>query len=425
MVGSGWFPTKETSVNKKPKPTKHSICVLYQLCKAIPTGMVRKLSDEYGVEGKCRTFSAWSHVMSLLYCHLTHAIGLNDVCDGLRHHEAKLGGIRGATPPSRNGLSHANKHRNSDMMEALFWQVLGSLQERHKSFGPSGRYRKLPRKFKRAIHAIDSSTIALVANCMDWAKHRRRKAAAKMHLRLNLQTFLPGFAVIEEAAHHDSRRMGALCAALQAGEIAVFDKAYVHFDHLFEMTLRGVFWVTRAKDNMAYRVCRKRQRGRKGNILRDDEITLKVSASRDQYPTRLRRLEAEVEVDGKTVVMVFITNNLEWAAGSVCDLYASRWAIEVFFKQIKQTLKVCDFLGHSKQAIRWQLWAAMLLYVLVRFQHWASAWPHSFTRLFALIRGILWDRFDLAETLQFYGTAGGKWRMRSQPEAAYLPGFSP
>ena len=113
------------------------------------------------------------------------------------------------------------------------------------------------------------------------------------------------------------------------------------------------------------------------------------------------------------------------AASSVCDLYASRWAIEVFFKQIKQTLKVCDFLGHSKQAIRWQLWAALLLYVLVRFQHWASAWPHSFTRLFALIRGILWDRFDLAETLRFHGTAGGKWRMRSQPETAYLPGFSP
>ena len=96
--------------------------------------------------------------------------------------------------------------RDSDMMEALFWKVLGHLQELSPGFGPSGRYRGLPRRFKRAIHAIDSTTIALVANCMDWAKHRRRKAAAKMHLRLNLQSFLPGFAVIEEASHHDDTR---------------------------------------------------------------------------------------------------------------------------------------------------------------------------------------------------------------------------
>ena len=103
-------------------------------------------------------------------------------------------------------LIHANRERNSDMMEALFWKVLGHLQELSPSDGPAKRYHGLPRRFKRAIHAIDSTTIALVANCMDWAKHRRRKAPAKMHLRLNLQSFLPGFAVIEEASHHDDTR---------------------------------------------------------------------------------------------------------------------------------------------------------------------------------------------------------------------------
>ena len=120
--------------------------------------------------------------------------------------------------------------------------------------------------------------------------------------------------------------------------------------------------------------------------------------------------------------MVFITNNLSWAASSVCDLYQSRWAIEVFFKQIKQTLQICDMvrftlcpvlsqarnLGHSKQAIRWQLWSALLLYVLLRFHAWNSAWPHSFTRLFTMIRSVVWDRFDLSDLLRFYGTAGGQ-----------------
>ncbi len=128
-------------------------------------------------------------------------------------------------------------------------------------------------------------------------------------------------------------------------------------------------------------------------------------------------------MDGKLTEMVFITNNMDWAASSICGLYQSRWAIEVFFKQIKQTLQVCDFLGHSKQAIRWQLWSALLMYLLLRFHAWCSDWPHSFARLFTMIRALVWDRFNLADTLAFYGTAGAQWRMRVQAQAAFLPGL--
>ena len=155
------------------------------------------------------------------------------------------------------------------------------------------------------------------------------------------------------------------------------------------------------------------------------EVTLKVPASRRQYLGRLRRIEAEVEVNGEWVVMVFLTNNMLWAPSSVCDLYRCRWGIEVFFKQIKQTFKVCDFLGHSKHAIRWQLWAALLLLVLLRYIAFISQWPHSFTRLFTLVRGVLRDRFGLFDLADFYGTARIRYRMCSQPQQAYLPGFSP
>ena len=268
-------------------------------------------------------------------------------------------------------------------------------------------------------------TIALVANCMDWAKHRRRKAAAKTHLRLNLQTFLPAFAIIEEASHHDNARAMPLCVGLQAGEIAVFDKAYVHFANLFNLSERGIFWVTRAKDNLRCRVCRKRLKRPSGNIIRDDEITLITHKSRTEYPQRLRRVTAWVEVNGEWVTMVFLTNNFEWAASSICDLYRCRWGIEAFFKQIKQTFKVCDFLGHSKHAIRWQLWAAMLLYLLLRFIVFQSQWPHSFTRLFTIVLGVVWDRFGLFELADFYGTARHRYRMCSAPQSAYLPGFAP
>ncbi len=394
-----------------------------RICNLIPGHLVAKLARKHGIEAQARTFTAWSHVVALLYAQLTHAFGLNDVCDGLRHHAGLLGCVRGATAPARNTLSHASKTRDSSMMEDLFWATLKHLQSLRPDFGL--RYSGLPRRFKKAVYAIDSTTIALLANSMDWAKHRRRKAAAKCHLRLDLQSFLPACAIVEEAGHHDDTRARQLCAGLQDGEIALFDKAYVNFDHLYELACRGVSWVTRAKDNMSFRVVRKLRSKPEGKVLRDDLIVLKTPKSRKQYPARLRRVVMLVEINGKEVEMAFITNNAQWAASSVGALYQARWGIEVFFKQIKQTLKVCDFLGHSKEAIRWQLWSALLLYVLLRYQSQERAWPHSFARLFTMIRGVIWDRIHLPDLLDFYGTARGRWRMRAAPEAAFLPGFAP
>jgi len=180
------------------------LSTLKQICEHIPGHLVAKLARKHGAEEKSRTFKPWSHVVALLYAQLAHATGLNNVCDGLRIHKGKLGAIRGATPPARNTLSHANKVRSSEMAEDLFWSTLDHLKTICPSFG--GRtYKGLPRRFKRVIHAVDSSTIQLVANCMDWAKHRRQKAAAKLHMRLDLQSFLPKFAIVDTAKHNDAR----------------------------------------------------------------------------------------------------------------------------------------------------------------------------------------------------------------------------
>ena len=160
------------------KPTRSSFTLLRQLCNLIPNHQVPQLAREHGVAEKSRTFRPWSHVVSLIYAQLTHALGLNDVCDALRLHAGPLSAIRGATPPSKNALSHANRERNPAMAEALFWTMLDRLQELHPGLGA----RRRPRfafRFKRLIYVVDSTTIQLVARCMDWAKHRRRKAAAK------------------------------------------------------------------------------------------------------------------------------------------------------------------------------------------------------------------------------------------------------
>jgi hypothetical protein len=384
--------------------------------------LVPQLARETGVDLQARTFTPWSHVVSLIFAQISHAIGLNDVCDALSLYSGPLSALRGATAPSRNNLSYANKHRDASLAEKLFWKMLEHLQNLSPAFARGKVGRGVTRRFRKVIHVVDSTTIQLVASCMDWAKHRRRKAAAKCHLRLDLQSFLPRFAIIDTAKHHDSKRAREVCAGVKAGEIIIFDKAYLDFDHLFELAMSGIYWVTRAKDNLQYRVRCRLTKGQ-GNILRDEIIVLKTAQSRDRYPAELRRVVALVEVDGKPMEMVFLTNNLEWSAGSVADLYRCRWSIEVFFKQIKQTLQLSDFLGHSANAVRWQIWTALLVYVLLRYLAFLSSWSHSFTRLFTVIRSVLWRKLDLRAILERYGTAGGRFRILGTPQAAYFPGF--
>jgi DDE family transposase/uncharacterized protein DUF4372 len=405
------------------KPTRSRFTLLRQLCNLIPNHLVPGLARQHDAEAKSRTFKPWSHVVSLIYAQLTHALGLNDVCDALRLNRGPLSAIRGATPPSKNALSHANRERDAGMAEALFWKMFEELQRIAPQFG-SARRPRFAFRFKRMIHVVDSTTIQLVARCMDWAKHRRRKAAAKCHVRLNLQSLLPHFAIVDTAREHDNLRARELCAGVRAGEIVIFDKAYVDFDHLADLAMREVFWVTRAKDNLEYRVVRKFQRGRVDNILADELIELTGASSHKAYPNWMRRVVALVEIDGELREMVFLTNNVDWSAQTIADLYRCRWSIEVFFKELKQTLQLADFLGHNANAVRWQVWTALLVYLLLRFCAFLSQWSHSFTRLFALVRSALWQKLELTSLLEVYGTAGGGGRFLGTPQQAYLPGLN-
>ena len=357
----------------------------------------------------------------MIFAQLSHALSLNDICDTLKNHTGVLSTMRKVTAPSRNGLSHANRERNADMAEELFWKMLEHLQQLAPTFGGKQKYSGMPRRFKRIINVVDSTTISLVSNCMDWAKHRRKKAAAKCHMRLDLQSFLPRFAVIKEGKSSDATEGKVICKGIQSGEIVVFDKAYVDFDHLYELDQRNVFWVTRAKDNMVYRVSVSRPV--KGKVISDQDIELTNPSSKKEYPTTFRLIKAEVDVNGEKEIMSFISNNKKWASSSICDLYKARWSIEVFFKQLKQTLQLADFLGHNKNAVRWQIWTALLTYLILRFIAHISKWKGSFARLFTALRGVLWENLRLISVLDCCGTASKRTRMVAVPSQAYLPGF--
>lgn len=193
------------------------------------------------------------------------------------------------------------------------------------------------------------------------------------------------------------------------------------FVHLFLLHGRDVFWVTRAKDNMSYYIIKKRKCS--GTIQQDLTISLNIKKTSDEYPETLRMIVAIVTVDGKDVEMTFLTNNMEWSPTSICDLFKARWCVEVFFKQLKQTLQLADFLGHNENAVRWQIWTALLTYVLLRLIEYLSNWKVSFARLFTTIRGVLWSRYDLFRILEFCGTALGRQRTCAQSDQLFIPGL--
>lgn len=397
-------------------PQKHNMAVLGQIVKLIPRKIIESLRKKHKIQ--TRSFTATSHVVAMIYSQLTHALSLNDVCDGMKNHHGILSQIRDCVPPSRNGLAHANKNRPAAMAEELFWIVYNELKTHDPEFFQSSRnYPGLPRRFKRAIHIVDSSTIPLIAKCMDWAKHRSQKAAAKLHMDLLLGAFLPGFAVVNRAKDSDPKMAWEVCANIKAGEIVVFDKAYCDFKHLATLNERGVFWVTRAKDNIKYEIMgqqpvkksslqaevssnKAKVMGQQPVIIADYSIALTCPGTVKHYSGKLRMVIADIWVDNKLKRMAFLSNNMTWAASSICELYKSRWAIEVFFKEIKQTLQLADFMGTSENAVKWQIWTALLTYLLLRFIAWKHQWKHSFHRLFTLIRAILWNFLNLETVLK-------------------------
>ena len=387
-------------------------------------------------------------------------MSLNDICDSLSNHAGTLAQIRNCTPPSRNGLSHANKTRNADMAEELFWKVYELLSTKYPEFLSSSRnYPGLPYRFRRTVRAVDSTTIQLTAFSMGWAKHRRQKAAAKMHTALNMRSFLPNFVIVKSAHDSDPKSAWELCADMKSGEVVVFDKAYVDFKHLKTLSDRDVSWVSRSKENMLYEVmgqqaaaggqkpavaasapdepkapadmtgkdvgqqvsAKRKYTRKKCRILSNERIRLTGVNTKEHYPEELRLVTAEVEIKGKMVEMTFITNNLEWSAFTICQLYQCRWGVEVFFKEIKQTLQLADFLGYNENAVRWQIWTALLTYLLLRFVAWYNRWKHPFSRLFALVRAVLWNFFRLDSVIECCDTVRERRKrvIRGSPETAY------
>ena len=331
-----------------------------------------------------RGFTCRQQLVAMLFCHLGHAQSLREICGGLAATEGKLRHLGIEEAPKATTLSYANAHRPWQLYQTVFQTTLARCQAEALTRG------KRKFRFRHKLLTLDASMVELCAASFDWAKYKQTKGALKLHLVLDHDGHLPCYAVMTEGKTADiteARKMH-----FDPGTLLVFDRGYSDYNWWLDLTCGGVNFVTRLKDGAAYGVIESRPVPAGSDILRDEVIVL-ISQQEIGPEARLRRIEVWVEEKKET--MVFVTNNLKLAARTIARIYKERWQIEMFFKALKQGLKVKTFVGTTENAVQIQIWTALIAMLILKYLQLKSTWGGSLSNLIALLRQQLFVHRDL------------------------------
>lgn len=337
---------------------------------------------EHRAERHARGFSCWGQFVAMLFCHLGRAQSLREICGGLAASEGKLRHLGLPNAPKRSTLAYANEHRPWQLYRTVFYQLLSRCREVAGTHGF---------RFKNKLLTLDATLIELCASVFDWAQYRRTKGAVKLHLLLDHQGLLPSFALITEGRVHESRVARSL--RFEPGTIVVFDRGYADYDWFAALDAEGVFFVTRMKDNADYGVVECRPIPEHGTVRRDEILFLYKEARRGNYDLFLRRVEVWDEEQQRR--LVFLTNHRGFAASTIAAIYRQRWQIELFFKALKQNLRIRTFVGTSPNALHTQIWTALIALLLLKYLQLRARFGWSLSNLTALLRQQLFVYRDL------------------------------
>lgn len=341
------------------------------------------LVKETKAERHARGFNCWDQFVSMMFCQLGRAHSLREICQGLSSCEGKLSHLGIGAAPHRCSLAYANQHRPWELYQKLFFQLL----ERCHQETP---FRKKFR-FKNKLVSLDSTVIDLCVSVFDWAKFRRTKGAIKLHLLLDHDGYLPCFGVITEGKVHDVKVAWSL--SFEPGTVVVDDRGYTDYRLFAKWTEEQVYFVTRMKDKALYTVVEERPVPHNRSVLKDQIVFFSGSAAWGKCPYPLRRVE--VWNDEKQQTLVFLTNQFGFGASTIAAIYKERWQIELFFKALKQNLKIKTFVGTSANAVKIQVWTALIAMLILRYLQLKSKFSWSLSNLVALLRMNLFTYRDL------------------------------
>lgn len=348
--------------------------IFNQLLQLFPRTEFQQAVIAHHAERHARGFTCWGQFVAMLFCQLGRAHSLREICGGLASCEGKLAHL-GIAAPKRSSLAYANAHRPWELYQAVFYQLLGRCQ----AVAGAKKFR-----FKNKLLSLDTTVIDLCADVFEWATFRRRKGAVKLHFTLDHDGYLPTVLVITEGHRHDVTVPRQQTFA--AGTVLVFDKGYLDYAWLAELHRAGVLFVTRIRANTQYHVTATRPVPTRGGILTDEEIALDGPRSQKKYPATLPLRRVSVQVDDRDAPLVFLTNQVTWGATTIARIYKDRWQIELFFKALKQNLRVKTFVGTSRNALHIQIWTALIALLLLKYLQLKATFGWSLSNLLALLR---------------------------------------
>lgn len=348
-----------------------------QLLQEIPRIEFERLVRRHEAERGAKGYSCWNQLVSMLFCHLAKADSLREICNGLACCLGKLVHLGVERTPNKSTLSYANAHRSAGLYEDLLWTTLDHFRKQGHFAGSRHRFR-----FKNKLFSLDSTTISLCLSLFPWAKFRRVKGGVKLHVLLDHDDYMPAFADITSAKVNDQIVLKTL--RLNPGSIVAADAAYNDFAIYSAWTEQGIHFVTRMRSNTVYEVVERLQVPQNRNILSDEVILLTGRRAPGRCPYPLRRIVVFDRENDRQIVL--LTNHLDFGATTISAIYKDRWQIEIFFKALKQNLKIKTFIGTTENALRIQIWTALLALLLLKWLHYLSRSAWSFSNLVSLLR---------------------------------------
>jgi hypothetical protein len=364
----------------------HCNTILSQILKLVPRHEFEALANQHHSGRTFRKASRWSQFVSLTVAQLSGRNSLRDIVDNMSAQIHRLYHL-GSTKLSRSNLSRINENKPYALYEALF----GKLLARCQSVSPDHKF-----KFKHPLYSLDSSTIDVCLSAFPWADFRTTKGAVKLHVGLNHAGYLPEFVTITEGKKHDVT-MGRMFN-FPRGSIVAIDKGYNDYTWYKQLTDKDISFVTRLKSNAKYRIIQRHSVLKNKGLTCDQTIEFTGPQVSKKCPVRLRRIGYRDADTNKKYV--FLTNNFTLSAKTIADIYKARWQVELFFKWIKQNLKIKSFIGTSKNAVMTQIWIAMCVYLLIAFLSFQSGLTKSMQQILRLLQLNLFDKRDLMALLR-------------------------
>jgi transposase len=364
----------------------HHNTVFAQLLKYIPRHEFETLANRHHTGRRFRSASRWSQFVALTLAQLSGRTSLRDIVANLSAQAHRLYHL-GSAVLSRSNLSRINEQKPYALYEALFERLL----TRCKALAPRHGFR-----FKNKLYSLDASTVDLCLSLFPWANFRRTKGAIKLHVGLDHDGYLPQFVSLTDGKTTDIEAGRVL--AFRSGSIVVYDRGYTDYGWYNQLTQKGIFFVTRLKKNARYRIIKRQKVARHQGLRSDQIIEFTGTQARKHCPIRLRRIGYRDRETGKHYV--FLTNHFSLSAKTIADVYKQRWQIELFFKWIKQNLKIKTFLGTSKNAVMTQIWIALCVYLLLAFIKFQSTLDKTMRQILQLLQINLFEKRDLYTLLR-------------------------